>query len=81
MSASENLNEQLCLNNLDTSLDGLNQWETISEGRRSSRNEFVYNIDDISETWAIRLFYTYYLSTLKWLYASLRINGIWKVEI
>ncbi|XP_060595341.1 arylsulfatase B-like [Ruditapes philippinarum] len=38
----------------DRSLDGVNQWKTISEGRRSSREDFVYCIDDIQDRWAYR---------------------------
>ncbi|CAO1410934.1 unnamed protein product [Diamesa serratosioi] len=30
-----------------TDLDGINQWPTISQGKPSQRNEFVYNIDPI----------------------------------
>ncbi|XP_053404317.1 arylsulfatase B-like isoform X2 [Mercenaria mercenaria] len=38
----------------DPSLDGVNQWPTISAGFRSARNEFVYNIDEVTDRSAIR---------------------------
>lgn len=31
---------------IDRSIDGLNQWETISEGSASPRQELIYNIED-----------------------------------
>lgn len=32
----------------DNSIDGVNQWETISSGAASSRKEILYNIDNVS---------------------------------
>ncbi|KAL4218594.1 hypothetical protein ACF0H5_021184 [Mactra antiquata] len=40
---------------LGESMDGVNQWKTISEGKLSARNEFIYNIDDIANNAAIRV--------------------------
>ena len=39
---------------LDPAMDGVNQWPMISEGRASARTEFVYNIDEIFNSSAIR---------------------------
>ncbi|XP_060599619.1 arylsulfatase J-like [Ruditapes philippinarum] len=39
----------------DPSLDGVNQWKTISKGLKSARDEFIYNIDNIVDKWAIRV--------------------------
>ena len=38
-----------------TGLDGINQWPTISKGKASQRNEFVYNIDPIFQFGAVML--------------------------
>ncbi|XP_060588766.1 arylsulfatase I-like [Ruditapes philippinarum] len=32
--------------NIDESIDGLDQWQAISHGTESARNEFVYNLDE-----------------------------------
>ncbi|XP_060588767.1 arylsulfatase B-like [Ruditapes philippinarum] len=34
------------VDNIDDSIDGLDQWNAISTGAKSARNEFVYNLDD-----------------------------------
>ena len=39
---------------LDPAMDGVNQWSMISEGRASARKEFVYNIDEVFNSSAIR---------------------------
>lgn len=39
----------------DPSMDGKNQWLTISEGLSSARTEFIYNIDEIYNNSAIRV--------------------------
>lgn len=39
----------------DASMDGRNQWPTISQGAKSARTEFVYNIDEIANNSAIRV--------------------------
>ncbi|XP_064601366.1 arylsulfatase B-like [Liolophura sinensis] len=39
----------------DPTIDGVNQWATVSEGAPSARNEFVYNINDIEHNAAIRV--------------------------
>ena len=32
-----------------TTIDGINQWESIADGSPSPRTEFVYNMDDVAE--------------------------------
>ena len=39
---------------VDPSMDGKNQWGMISEGQKSARTEFVYNIDQLANCSAIR---------------------------
>jgi arylsulfatase A-like enzyme len=34
------------VDDIDDSIDGLDQWNAISTGAKSARNEFVYNLDD-----------------------------------
>ena len=57
-----------CFPSIDTSIDdmdGVNQWKTISENRKSARDGFVYNIDSTINRWAIR-----FVSFLKGKYQS-----------
>lgn len=39
----------------DNKMDGRNQWPALSQGAKSARQEFVYNIDDIKNNSAIRV--------------------------
>lgn len=38
----------------DPFMDGVNQWQTLSKGEKSSRDEFLYNIDDLAYYFAFR---------------------------
>ncbi|KAL4224928.1 hypothetical protein ACF0H5_015624 [Mactra antiquata] len=38
-----------------SSIDGVNQWLSLSEGHNSSRTEFLYNIDEVTNSSAIRV--------------------------
>ena len=39
---------------LEAGIDGVSQWQSLSEDAPSARTEFVYNIDELSGLWAIR---------------------------
>ncbi|XP_046371687.2 arylsulfatase B-like [Haliotis rufescens] len=39
----------------DSTIDGVDQWVTLSEGKTTQRTEFIYNIDEVSENGAIRV--------------------------